>query len=193
MGITPPSGRIAMTRCLVLNASYEYLSIAERWIDALSLVIAGKATPIEHYPDVVRSARASFRLPAVVVMRHLVRPQRRRRLFDSPTRKAVFMRDGFACQYCGARLSLKAGTRDHVIPRSRGGPDTLTNVVAACRECNARKDDRTPREAGMALRSQPRALTEEEKILCLLKTVRVKERTAWLECLRRNGITLWAA
>ena len=182
-----------MTRCLVLDASYEYLSIAERWIDALSLVIAGKATPIEHYPDVVRSARASFRLPAVVVMRHQVRPQRRRRLFDAPTRQAVFIRDGFACQYCGARLSMTTGTRDHVVPRSRGGADTLANVVAACRACNARKDDRLPHEAGMVLRSQPRALSDGERIQCLLKTVRARERTAWLDCLRRNGITLWAA
>jgi 5-methylcytosine-specific restriction endonuclease McrA len=182
-----------MTRCLVLNASYEYLSITERWIDALSLVIAGKATPIEHYPDVVRSARASYRLPAVVVMRHQVRAKRRRRLFDAPTRKAVFIRDGFACQYCGTRLSMNTGTRDHVLPRSRGGPDTLANVVAACRSCNGRKDDRTPLEAGMVLRSQPRSLTDEEKIQCLLKTVRAKERLTWLDCLRRNGIALWAA
>lgn len=182
-----------MTRCLVLNASYEYLSIADRWIDALSLVIAGKATPIEHYPDVVRSARASFHLPAVVVMRYQVRPQRRRRLFDSPSRSVVFIRDAFQCQYCGGRLSMHTATRDHVIPRSRGGKDTLGNVVAACRSCNARKDDRTPQEAGMQLLSTPRTLTEDEKIQCLLKTVRTKERMVWLECLRRHGITLWSS
>jgi 5-methylcytosine-specific restriction endonuclease McrA len=182
-----------MTRCLVLNASYEYLAIAERWIDALSLVITGKATPIEHYPDVVRSAYATFRLPAVVVMRRQVRTLRHRRIFAAPSRRAVFIRDGFACQYCGARLSLTTGTRDHVVPRSRGGSDTLANVVAACRTCNARKDARTPHEAGMTLRSQPRSLTEEEKLDCLLKTVRAKERGVWLDCLRRNGISLWAA
>lgn len=182
-----------MTRCLVLNASYEYLSIAEHWIDALSLVITGKAIPIDHYPDVVRSAHSSFQLPAVVVMRYQVRPQRRRRLFDSPSRKAVFIRDAFACQYCNARLSMRTGTRDHVIPRSRGGADSLSNVVAACISCNSRKEARTPQEAGMALRSQPRALSDDEKIQCLLKTVRSKERSAWLECLRRNGISLWAA
>ena len=190
---TTGSRKDNMTRCLVLNASYEYLSIAERWLDALSLVIAGKATPIEHYPDVVRSARASFQLPAVVVMRYQVRSHRRRRLFDSPTRKAVFIRDGFACQYCGARISLNTGTRDHVIPRSRGGADTLGNVVAACTTCNTVKDNRTPEEAGMALRAKPRPLTEEEKLRCLLKTVRTKERSAWLDCLRKHGISLWAA
>lgn len=182
-----------MSRCMVLNASYEFLSIVEHWMDALVLVIAGKATPIEHYPEIVRSQHCSFNLPAVVVMRRQVRTLRRRRLFDSPTRKAVFIRDDFACQYCGARLSMVSGTRDHVLPLSRRGPDSLSNVVACCMTCNSRKDNRTPEEAGMTLRRRPRPLTEEEKIRCLLKTCRTKERDMWLSCLERNGIKLWAA
>ena len=176
---------------MVLNSSYEFLAIQERWIDSLSLVIAGKATAIEHYDAVVRSAKESFQLPAVVVMRYQVRTQRRRRLFDSANRRVVFVRDGFRCQYCGTQVGLGTGTRDHVVPRCRGGADTLSNVVTACRDCNSRKADRTPDEAGMVLRSQPRGLTEDEKVQCLLRTVRVKERNTWVECLRRNGIALW--
>src|SRR4051812_2952877 len=100
-----------MSRCMVLNNSYEFLSITEHWMDALCLVIGGKATPIEHYPEVVRSQHCAFNLPAVVVMSRHVRTHRRRRLFDSPTRQAVFIRDGFQCQYCGARISMGTGTR----------------------------------------------------------------------------------
>jgi len=177
---------------MVLNASYEFLTIEERWIDALSLVLAGKALAIEHYPEVVRSERAQFRLPAVVVMRHQVRTLRRRRLFDSPTRKAVFIRDGFRCQYCGVRISMTSGTRDHVVPRSRGGADNLGNVVAACVPCNTHKDARTPDEAGMPLLSRPRALSEDEKLRCVLRVVRTRERSTWMDCLQRHGITLWA-
>ena len=182
-----------MSRCMVLNASYEFLAIQEHWIDALSLVIAGKAMPLEHYPDQVRGQWHAFQLPAVVVMRYQVSTQRRRRIFDAPTRKAVFIRDRFTCQYCGTRVSLKSGTRDHVVPRSRGGADTLSNVVTACSACNTRKDSMTPEAAGMRLLSQPRSLTEEEKVQCLLRTVRAKERTTWLDCLRKHGIKLWAA
>jgi 5-methylcytosine-specific restriction endonuclease McrA len=182
-----------MSRCMVLNASYEYLSIVEHWMDALVLVLAGKATPIESYPEVVRSQHCTFNLPAVVVMRKQVKITRRRRLFDSPTRKAVFTRDGFTCQYCGARLSMAKGTRDHVLPLSRGGADALCNVVACCMPCNSRKDDRTPEEAGMVLQGRPRSLTEEEKLRCLLKTCRTREREMWLSCLERNGIRLWAS
>ena len=182
-----------MSRCMVLNASYEFLAIEEHWIDALGLVLSGKAVSLEEYPDIVRSQHCTFHLPAVVLMRYQVKTVRRRQVFNVPNRKAVFIRDNFECQYCGTRVSMTTGTRDHVIPSSRGGPDTMLNVVTACRKCNVRKDNRTPEEIGMTLKNRPRALTEDEKIQCLLKLVRVKERNAWLACLQRLGLGLWAA
>jgi 5-methylcytosine-specific restriction endonuclease McrA len=69
------------------------------------------------------------------------------------TRRAVFARDLGTCQYCGAA----AENLYHVIPRSRGGLHTWDNVVASCRKCNARKEDRTPQEAGFSLLRQPYA------------------------------------
>lgn len=182
-----------MHRCLILNANYEYLAIIDRWIDALTLVLVGKADAIAHYQHQVRSARAAYALPAVAVMRGLVHTRRRHALFESPTKTVVLARDGFSCQYCGARISLRTGTRDHVIPSSRGGPDTLSNVVAACLSCNLAKGARTPAEARMPLRSQPRALHEEEKLACLMRTVRSDERSAWAACLREHGIILWTS
>lgn len=182
-----------MSRCMVLNASYEFLTIQEHWIDALSLVLTGKADAIEHYPDIVRSQHCQFHLPAVVVMRYQVASHRRAGLFRTPSKRAVFVRDQFSCQYCAARVSMKTGTRDHVMPLSRGGLDTLGNVVTACRFCNTRKGARTPDEADMPLRSRPRALTDDEKVQVLLRTVRAKERNTWMACLRRMGIALWAA
>ena len=179
-----------MSRCLVLNASYEYLSISDKWIDALGLVLTKKATPIEEYTDIVRSQRTAFRLPAVVVMNRYVKTQRPVRLWVAPTRKLVFSRDGFQCQYCGQHITMNSGTRDHVIPLARGGPDTLANVVAACLTCNGRKGCRTPIEANMPLRNQPRALSDVEKIHCLLTSCRAKERTIWMDCLKRLGLRL---
>jgi 5-methylcytosine-specific restriction endonuclease McrA len=178
---------------MVLNASYEFLTIQEHWIDALSLVLAGKADAIEHYPDVVRSQHCQFHLPAVVVMRYQVMSQRRSGLFHNASKRAIFVRDQFECQYCGVRVTMKTGTRDHVIPRSRGGADSLSNVVAACRMCNFRKDNKTPEEAKMPLRNRPRALSDDEKVQVLLRTVRARERNTWMGCLKRMGIHLWAA
>lgn len=71
------------------------------------------------------------------------------------TRHGVLARDGHRCGYCGR----PANTIDHILPVSRGGKNTWLNTVAACDRCNQRKDDRTPTEAGMALRIVPTAPT----------------------------------
>jgi hypothetical protein len=73
-----------------------------------------------------------------------------------PSRQMVFKRDRHMCQYCGTRGEL---TLDHVMPQSRGGPDTWENLVSACVKCNQRKADRTPEEAGMKLSTVPRRYT----------------------------------
>ncbi|MEO1429391.1 MAG: HNH endonuclease [Cyanobacteria bacterium J06632_19] len=69
-------------------------------------------------------------------------------------RRGILGRDGNSCQYCGSNKNL---TLDHVITRSRGGRHTWENVVAACFTCNSRKSNRTPKEAGMPLRTKPKA------------------------------------
>ena len=62
------------------------------------------------------------------------------------SRRALFARDGWRCQYCGSTGRL---TLDHVVPRSRGGDSVWENVVASCAPCNLRKGDRLPEEAQM--------------------------------------------
>jgi 5-methylcytosine-specific restriction endonuclease McrA len=69
-----------------------------------------------------------------------------------PTRKQILRRDNFICAYCG-----KPGTTiDHIQPQSRGGQNTWENLITACQKCNNVKDDRTPKEAGMKLKFEPR-------------------------------------
>ena len=71
------------------------------------------------------------------------------------SRRNLFNRDKHICQYCGRQPGSDSLTVDHVMPRSRGGDTTWENCVLACVECNFRKADRTPEEAGMRLRKQP--------------------------------------
>lgn len=68
---------------------------------------------------------------------------------------SIFRRDDHRCQYLGC--TRRATTVDHVIPRCQGGPSTWGNLVACCRDCNARKGGRTPEQAGMQLRSVVRS------------------------------------
>ena len=137
-----------MSRALVLNATYEPLCLvaARR---AVVLVMRSKAEILREHEDPFHSALITVASPSVVRLTHYVRVPHRRRATLS--RRAVLMRDGYRCEYCGGT----AESVDHVVPRSKGGRHTWDNVVAACRRCNSHKEDRLPREAGMRLRSRP--------------------------------------
>jgi 5-methylcytosine-specific restriction endonuclease McrA len=99
-----------------------------------------------------------MRLPSVIALRDYI-PSARRPAF---TRFNVFLRDSFECQYCGDGFPAHDLTFDHVIPRSRGGLTSWTNVVAACGPCNLRKGSKLPRECHMLPRQEPRAPTSWE-------------------------------
>ncbi|MFW5856684.1 MAG: HNH endonuclease [Planctomycetota bacterium] len=93
-------------------------------------------------------------VPEVVVLRNFNRVVRRRIHFS---RRNILDRDNHTCQYCGRRLPERELTLEHIEPVSKGGPTTWENVVLACRQCNRRKANRTPEEAGMPLLRPPRA------------------------------------
>lgn len=137
-----------MARVLILNASYEPLSVvpARR---ALVLVLNQKATVVVHRDEAWHSESETFPVPSIVRLNRFVKVPYRR---AAPvTRRAVFGRDGHRCQYCGS----PAESIDHVVPRSRGGDHTWENVVACCRSCNIRKGDRMPGESGFKLSKTP--------------------------------------
>ncbi len=137
-----------MSRALVLNASFEPLCVvsARR---ALMLVLDEKAELVAAGDGRFRSVRATFPEPSVVRLARYVKVPYQTRV--ALNRRAVFARDAHCCQYCGAG----AENIDHVVPRSRGGTHTWENVVAACRPCNARKEDRLLHEVGFTLRHSP--------------------------------------
>ena len=122
---------------------------------AIILLVTGKAEPLDFVsepgwrvqsPSVVIEVPEHIRLTLAGAERHWKVPP--------VNRREVLRRDHHSCQYCGNPKHL---TLDHVIPRSKGGPHTWDNVVAACEKCNSRKGDRTPLQAGMTLRTQPKA------------------------------------
>ncbi len=71
------------------------------------------------------------------------------------TNPALFRRDGHLCMNCGRTFRDHDLTRDHILPTSKGGKDTWTNVVTACKRCNNHKAARTPEQAGMKLLAVP--------------------------------------
>lgn len=137
-------------RALVLNATFEPISVvsARR---ALVLVLARRAEALERSPVSVHSEHLEVHVPSVVRLLNYIRVPHRRRAPLS--RRAVLARDRWLCQYCGA----PADGIDHVQPRSRNGPHEWENVVAACRQCNARKADKLLSETNFSLRTPPAA------------------------------------
>jgi 5-methylcytosine-specific restriction endonuclease McrA len=135
---------------LVLNATYEPINVCSLQ-RAVVLVLKKKAEVLERAAKRLRSATATHAYPLVIRLVYFVRVPRH--ASRKISRRAVFARDGYACQYCGAASHL---TVDHVVPRSRGGRSSWENVVTSCAPCNLRKGDRLPAEIGMHPRTAPR-------------------------------------
>jgi 5-methylcytosine-specific restriction endonuclease McrA len=147
----PRKSMIMQTPVLVLNASYEPINIcaARR---AIVLVLKGLAMPEEENGHFLHAARLAMRVPSVIRLLEYRRiPHQTRAL----SRKNILLRDRNTCQYCGVLLSSGDLTLDHVVPRSRGGQTTWTNVVAACLRCNLLKGNRTLEEARLRLIREP--------------------------------------
>ena len=137
-----------MARALLLNATFEPLCVvpARR---AIVLLYKDKVEVLEHGDGCFHSERSTIPAPTVIRLRHYVRVPYRTTVPLS--RRAVFARDHGRCQYCGS----PAENIDHVVPRSRGGNHAWDNVVAACRPCNTRKEDRLLSECDLQLRRAP--------------------------------------
>lgn len=152
-----------MNAVVVLNASFEPLGVVPLR-RAMVYLVRERAVIVEAVPGVVfRSAEAEFPVPRVVQFREMVRVPYRFR--EQPwSNHGVLQRDNHTCGYCRA----KATTVDHIQPRSRGGRNTWMNTIAACRFCNGKKADRTPREAGMVLLFQPREVSTRDTLLVAL-------------------------
>lgn len=134
---------------LVLNQNYEPLNVcnAKR---AFVLIGRGKAEVLEHGEGGVRTPSVMYPLPSVIRMIYMIkRPRPRMRL----SRREVFNRDGYTCQYCG--MKTRDLTIDHVVPRHRNGAHAWENLTSACKKCNHKKAGRTPQEARMRLLREP--------------------------------------
>ncbi len=134
----------------MLNASYQPLCVVPVR-RALVLALKGKAEVVHTNGHVFRSEKVELAAPSVVRLHYFVKVPYRGR--SSLSRRAVLVRDNYECQYCGR----PAENVDHVVPRSRGGGHSWDNVVAACRSCNSRKENRSPADVGLRLRRVPQA------------------------------------
>jgi len=133
-------------KVLVLNATHVPINITS-WRRAMTLMYKGKAIGMEFNGVKING---KFRLPEIIKLSKYV-PIPYSDVVLS--RKNIYLRDNHTCQYCG-----KTGnnlTIDHIIPKSKGGQETWSNMVVCCSRCNNRKGDQSLEEAGVNLRGEP--------------------------------------
>lgn len=138
-------------KTLKLDLTYRPVAVID-CLEALVLCIVGKAVAVEEYDREISSPSVSFKIPSVIALKTVVK------FFDKtlkPTRGNVIWRDHNKCQYCANDFTSSELTLDHIVPRSRGGKNSWTNLVACCKKCNQTKRDRTPEEADMELIKKP--------------------------------------
>jgi 5-methylcytosine-specific restriction endonuclease McrA len=140
-------------RVLVLNASYEPINVCTVRRAAV-LLLTNRAEILEEGEWALHAESLTLARPVVIRLLayvHIPRDAHRRKI----TRRAVFARDRWTCQYCGHKRGNL--TVDHVVPRSKGGQSTWDNIVTCCAPCNRRKGDRMPRQANMVPARAPKA------------------------------------
>jgi 5-methylcytosine-specific restriction endonuclease McrA len=135
---------------LVLNRNFEPINVCNTQ-RAVGLLMVGKAEIVENGRGHIRTSSSVFPRPSVIRLANMVhRPRPRVKL----TKREIFRRDDYTCQYCGQTVPRL--TIDHIMPRYRGGEYSWENLVAACPQCNRRKGGRTLQEVHMSLRRRPR-------------------------------------
>jgi len=122
---------------LKLDAAWRPIEIIDGF-KGFNMCYTGRANVVLNYSD-------DF-FPAVIVLKNYIRKDF---MTYSCNRKNVIWRDKNTCQYCAKRFSYNELTMDHIIPKSRGGDKSWTNIVASCRKCNSAKGNKTPQEARM--------------------------------------------
>lgn len=126
---------------IVCHESYNVYDI-DRWID-LS----------KDQEDGIKASSMYIAKPEVILLKDFAKVPNRKLAF---TRKNLYRRDDFTCQYCYKRFSASKLTIDHVKPRSKGGLSTWENCVLACVDCNGKKGSKSLEQVNFVLKKKPK-------------------------------------
>jgi 5-methylcytosine-specific restriction endonuclease McrA len=133
-----------MSDTLILNADAQPVSLLPlstvNWQEAIRYMVLEKARVLEWHEDwIVHSANWETRVPAILILNDYYKKKPIVRL----TKRNVFLRDRYICQYCGITCKDDNATLDHVHPVSQGGKSSWLNLTTACKPCNYRKGANT--------------------------------------------------
>lgn len=153
---------------IVLNADFMFLNLVS-WKRAIKLVLKDKVEIIKKSKEYVKAGNNKIYIPMVVRLVNMVKHILRKKFTFS--KKNVFIRDDYTCQYCGKVVSEP--TIDHVFPVSKGGKTTWENCVTSCKKCNNEKGNLSLKEFGKPLRTQPKKPSYMEILNKMLKRMNI--------------------
>mgnify|MGYP003389081240 CR=1 FL=1 len=163
---------IEKTPVLMLSTGYEPL-FQTNWRRALSAILGGRAEVIEiHDFLTIGTSRGPIPFPVKVrFITGIIAASVKKFSSTAPlTKKNLFIRDSGICQYCSVNVTLKTGTIDHFVPKSKGGQHIWKNVVLACTKCNQKKGSKMPINFHLKVTNTPREPTLYEIVNDVLKT-----------------------
>lgn len=183
------------TMSLVLNRNFQAVDVST-WERAVSLLFQGAAEAVDsecrcynfedwselskmmkdHPGGFVHSVNLRLAIPEVIRLTQYDRIPKNEVVF---TRRNILEAYNYTCCYCGHKFPSKALNFDHVNPKSRGGLTNWANIVPSCFPCNSKKDDRTPKEAGMAMHYQPCKPRHQSPIKRMVVQLPMKTRMSW--------------
>jgi 5-methylcytosine-specific restriction endonuclease McrA len=137
-----------MNKVLVLNSDYTPINVTSV-VRGFVLVSKGKAEILKSHENPIITGYQTFVRPVIIRLLNYVKYRVKNLKIN---RSRLFKRDLNQCVYCGSKKNL---TIDHVIPKSRGGENSWSNLVTCCSPCNRRKGNKTPEEANMKLSIKP--------------------------------------
>lgn len=117
------------------------------------MIFNGRAKALDYYDAIVRTPNDDFFVPAVLLLTDYHGVPKRTIIYS---KRLVYERDNWTCQYCRAKLTHKTATIDHILPRSRGGRSNFENCVASCAQCNIRKANKPLSQTRLSLIKKPR-------------------------------------
>ena len=137
-----------MDKVLVLNSDYTPLNVTNVY-RGFNLVSKGKAEILKSGEKPILTDLKEFVRPLIIRLLNYVRFRPKTVKIN---RTRIFARDKYTCVYCGNKKNL---TIDHILPKSRGGKNTWTNMITCCQSCNRQKGDKTPEEVGFKMNYKP--------------------------------------
>lgn len=172
------------SKCIILNSTYEPLDVISSK-RALNLFFKGKAHIVDHYDYTICSETQTFSVPSMIALNSYVAGRKVYTAKAVLSQRNLFIRDNHTCQYCGRHASeltsskIKAKnrkknkrsgsssvkeilTRDHVVPKKLGGPNTWENCVTSCSTCNNKKGDDRLEDTDLTLLKIPKEPTQFE-------------------------------